>query len=143
MRLAHLVELAPALRLETDRLVLRRFRADDADAALEQERDRRVMRWIRDAEPEPAMQERVARMRGPWQGGEGEWLTLLLAAKPVDAMLGLVACRVVAAANETMEIGYRLGADVHRRGYCQEACTALCDFLFREIGVRKLIAYCL
>lgn len=31
---------------------------------------------------------------------------------------------------------------MHRRGYCREACQALCAFLCREVEVRKLIAYC-
>ncbi len=57
-------------------------------------------------------------------------------------MVGITVCRVTAAANETMEIGYRLQPHVHRRGYGFEACTAVCSFLLGAIGVRKLVAYC-
>jgi RimJ/RimL family protein N-acetyltransferase len=121
---------------------LRRFREGDTATALAHEQDRRIMQWIRDPQPEAAVQERIAAMQATWKGGDGEWLAFVLTVKPDDAMQGLVVCRVTVAANETMEIGYRLATAVHRRGYCREACQALCDFLFREVEVRKLIAYC-
>lgn len=142
MRLQHLVEKAPTLRLDTARLSVRRFQERDANMAIAHEQDRRIMQWIRDPQPEAAIHERIAAMQRPWSGGDGEWLALVLTVKPDDTMQGLVVCRVTVAANETMEIGYRLATEVHRRGYCREACEALCDFLFREVEVRKLIALC-
>jgi RimJ/RimL family protein N-acetyltransferase len=142
MRLPHLVARAPTLRLDTPRLSLRRFQEGDIATALVHEHDRRIMQWIRDPQPEAVMRERIAAMQRPWRGEDGEWLAFVLTVKPDDTMQGLVSCRVTVTANETMEIGYRLATAVHRRGYCREACEALCDFLFREVGVRKLIACC-
>jgi ribosomal-protein-alanine N-acetyltransferase len=50
--------------------------------------------------------------------------------------------RATVAEHETMEIGYRLAASVHRRGFAFEMCTALCTYLFDVVRVRKLIALC-
>jgi RimJ/RimL family protein N-acetyltransferase len=100
------------------------------------------MRWIRDPQPLAAITERATGLAAPWQGLDGEWLALAVVPNERPAMVGIVVCRVTVAANATMEIGYRLQPDVHRRGYAFEACTALCGFLFAEIGVRKLVAWC-
>ena len=100
------------------------------------------MRWIRDPQPLEAIEARSRGLADPWQGLDGQWLALAVVPKAQQQMVGIVVCRVTVAANETMEIGYRLQVDVHRRGYGFEACTRLFDHLIGEIGVRKLVAYC-
>ncbi|MBL8748248.1 MAG: GNAT family N-acetyltransferase [Planctomycetes bacterium] len=142
MELARFVASAVDLRIETERLVLRRMVRADADVALAHEQDRAMMQWIRDPQPMAAMQERIQAMFGAWTGGDGEWLTLAVAPKATDAMLGIVVCRVTQAANEAMEIGYRLHPSVHRRGYAFEACARLVDHLFAAVRVHKVVAHC-
>lgn len=142
MDLGKLVAAAPALRLESERLVLRRLGANDVATALAHEQDRRIMRWIRDLQPVAAMQERIQVMLGPWTGDDGEWLTLAVEPRGWSVMAGIVVCRVTVAADETMELGYRLHPDVHRRGHAFEACSRLLDHLFGAIGVRKVVAHC-
>jgi [ribosomal protein S5]-alanine N-acetyltransferase len=142
MNVPRLVALAPNLRLETERLVLRRLVETDAPAAIAHEQDRAIMRWIRDLQPLEDIRARFRTLLQPWCGADAEWLALAVTIKNSDAMIGVVVCRVTVAANETMEIGYRLQSDVHRRGYCLEACRRLSGFLFDEIEVRKLVAYC-
>ena len=142
MDLPSLIAASADLRLESQRLVLRRFTGDDVATALAHEQDRTIMRWIRDPQPIAKIQERIQAMRGPWTGADGEWLTLAIAPKPLQAMVGIVVCRVSTAANEDMELGYRLQPDVQRRGYTFEACSRLLDHLFGAIGVRKVTAHC-
>lgn len=142
MDLAHLIEAAPTLHLPTRRLVLRRFTTADIPLAIAQENDRSIMRWIRDAQPADAVQARAEAMAAPWRGQDGEWLALVVAERDTARAVGLVVGRVTTAAHATMEIGYRLSADVHRRGYGCEACTAWFSFLFDVVKVRKLVAYC-
>ena len=81
-------------------------------------------------------------MLGAWTGADGEWLTLAVAPRSEPVMAGIVVCRVTQAANETMELGYRLHPSVHRRGYAFEACTRLLDHLFGTVRVHKVVAYC-
>lgn len=142
MELQRFVAAAVDLRLETERLVLRRLVHADVPTALAHERDRAIMQWIRDPEPLPAMQDRIQAMLGAWTGADGEWLTLAVAPKDTDAMAGIVVCRVTQAPNEAMELGYRLHPSVHRRGYAFEACSRLLDHLFGAVLVHKVIAHC-
>lgn len=143
MQLSQLVALAPELCLQSERLLVRRFAEPDRATGLAHERDRGIMRWIRDPQPVAESEQRLAQALLPWSGKDGEWLLLAVAPRTrPEAMLGIVCCRVTVAAHETMEVGYRLGADVHRRGYGLEAVRRLVAFLFDEIGVRKLVALC-
>ena len=100
------------------------------------------MRWIRDPQPIEAMRERFQAMLEPWDGDDAEWLAVAIEPKNEHDLIGIAVCRVTTAVNETMEIGYRLAPEVHRRGYGFEAMSRLVDFLFREVQVRKLVAYC-
>jgi len=142
MDLDSLVAAAPSLSLHTERLLLRRFTADDVPFAIEQEDDRAVMRWIRDAQPPAAVRARADTMAAPWQGRDGEWLALTVVPLDLQRAVGLLVCRTTVAEHETMEIGYRLATSVQGRGYASEMCTALCTFLFDVVRVRKLIALC-
>jgi ribosomal-protein-alanine N-acetyltransferase len=142
MQLARLVELAPSLAVDTPRLQLRRFATADVAFAVAQEGDRTIMRWIRDPQGDAEVRERAAAMAAPWQGRDGEWLAMTVRARDGSAPFGLLVARATTAATQTMEIGYRFDANVHRRGYAHEACTALVTFLFGGIGVRKLVALC-
>lgn len=142
MNLADLVAKAPSLSLAGPRLALRRFTAADIPFAIAQEQDRTIMQWIRDAQPLEMVQARAESMAAPWRGNDGEWLAFTVVPLELGRAVGIAVCRVTVAAHETMEIGYRLEASVHRRGYGFEACTTLCAFLFAEVRVRKLIALC-
>ncbi len=142
MNLPTLLAAAPDLRLDSKRLVLRRLGAGDVATALVHEQDRRIMRWIRDPQPVTAMRERIEAMQAPWTGEDGEWLTLVIEPKAQPIMAGIVVCRVTVAANATMELGYRLHPDVHRRGYAFEACARLLGHLFAVGNVHKVIALC-
>ncbi|MFY9344897.1 MAG: GNAT family protein [Planctomycetota bacterium] len=142
MDLAGLVARAPSLSLAGPRLLMRRFTAADVPFAIAQENDRAIMQWIRDPQPADAVRARAETMAAPWQGRDGEWLAFTVVPDDVGHAVGIAVCRVTTAANATMEIGYRLAAEVHRRGYGFAACATLCTFLFGEVGVRKLIALC-
>lgn len=143
MNLSHLVALAPQLSLQTERLLVRRFADHDRATGIAHERDRSIMRWIRDPQPPAESEQRLATALLPWSGTDGEWLLLTVAPRTrPEAMLGIVCCRVTAREHATMEIGYRLAGDVHRRGYAFEAVQRLVAFLFGEIRVRKLAALC-
>jgi len=142
MDLPLLVASAPALELPSARLVLRRFTAADIGLVTAQESDRALMRWIRDPEPADVVRARGEAMASPWLGRDGEWLAFTIVPHREQRAVGIVVCRLGTAANETMEIGYRLDASVHRCGYTLEACARLAAFLFEVVRVHKLVAWC-
>ena len=138
---ASLAAIAPTLRLSTPRLVLRRLDARDEATAIVHEQDRRIMRWIRDQQPIEAIRERTQRLLSPWRGEEGSFLALAVTLRDNDAMLGIVVARFASIADVTMEVGYRLHSDVHRKGYAFEAMSRWIDWLLVEQSVRKLTAW--
>lgn len=144
MRLQLLVRRAAELRIETPRLVLRRVAERDRATLAAHEEDRGIMQWIRDPVPARETDERTDRMVEPYTGADGQWLALALVDRgdPRDLLQGLVCVRLTAAADETMELGYRLHGAVHRRGYAFEACSALFDLLFGEVELHRIVAMC-
>ncbi|MGA0058913.1 MAG: GNAT family N-acetyltransferase [Planctomycetota bacterium] len=142
MHVPRLIELARDLELTTARLVIRRMQERDRATAIAHEEDRRIMRWIRDPLPRAEIEERVQQTFEPWDGADGRWLVLTIADRGTDRMLGIACCRVTLAEHETLEIGYRLHPDHHRRGLAFEAMTRLVDFLFEEGEARRILALC-
>jgi RimJ/RimL family protein N-acetyltransferase len=142
MDFARLVQRAAELRLETERLLLRRLTPADVDTAVAHELDPEIMRFIRDVPTPEAARQKVLAFLEPWRAEEGRWLILAVVPKGQERMVGIVGCRVTTAAHEAMELGYRLHSDVHGRGYASEASQRLVDFLFDEVGLHKLIALC-
>jgi RimJ/RimL family protein N-acetyltransferase len=142
MNLTALVTAAPTLALRGAKVSVRRFTAADIPMVVAQENDRAIMRWIRDPQPAADVQARAEAMAAPWRGADGEWLACTVVPHATATPAGIVVCRVTVAAHQTMEFGYRLSQDVHRRGFGFEACVLLCDHLFTQVGVHKLVAYC-
>jgi RimJ/RimL family protein N-acetyltransferase len=131
------------LRVQTERLALRRFEPSDLDAVVEYELDPRIMRYIRDPEPRAAVVAKVQAFLRPWSAAEGEWAGLVVARREApEAMVGVVALRVVSRANGMVEIGYTLHPDAQGRGYALEACRWLLGFAFGELRAHKAIANC-
>ena len=142
MDLNAFVTAAPTLVLRGAKVCVRRLTAADIPMVVAQESDRALMRWIRDPQPAAEVQVRAEVMAAPWRGADGEWLACTVVPHATATPAGIVVCRVTVAATQTMEFGYRLSQDVHRRGFGFEACVLLCDHLFTRVGVRKLVALC-
>lgn len=136
------VDRARTLELRGPSLTLRRFRAEDLPIALSHQLDPRIMRFVQTMPTREEALAKVERLVDPWGGADGEWLGLALVPHAVGSMVGLLGVRVVVAVNESVEIGYRLHPDHHRRGYAFEACQLVLDFLFDTVGTRKVIAHC-
>lgn len=144
MRIDHLVALAPTLRIETERLVLRKLRSKDAAGLVAQETDREVMRWIRDPQPLAQAEERATKLTGAYGGADDEWLGLavVVKARGDDRMVGIVVCRCATFANRTMEVGWRFEKGAQGMGFGVEAVRGLIGWLVAEVGVRKVVALC-
>lgn len=144
MRIDHLVSVSPTLRIETERLVLRKLRAKDAAGLVAQELDREVMRWIRDPEPREKVEERVGKLTGPYGGADDEWIGMAVVVKERgdDRMVGIVVGRCATFANRTMEVGWRFEREAQGVGFGVEAVRGWMGWLVKEVGVRKLVALC-
>ncbi len=129
--------------LETERLLLRRFTADDVDLVWELDSDPEVMRYLTGGPATP--REEIERVYLPhwlayYERGDryGFWAAI---EKSSGAFLGWFHFRPLAdAPGDEPELGYRLRRAAWGQGYGTEASRALIHKGFTEFGVRRVVA---
>lgn len=129
--------------LETERLVLRRFTADNCDNLYELDADPEVMRFLNGGVPTPreVIQTRIlpgflrSYERFP---GLGVWAAIERASA---AFLGWFSLRPPeGGAPDDVALGYRLRRAAWGKGYATEGARALIRKGFTELGVRRVFA---
>ena len=135
--------LSSEIFLETDRLLLRRFTADDVENLVELDGDPEVMRFINGGRPTPRQEiendvlpafldyyERFA--------GYGFWAAI---EKSTGQFVGWFHFRPAkhAPAGE-VELGYRLRKAAWGQGYAAEGSRALIEKGFTDFGVQRVVA---
>ena len=127
---------------QTERLVIRPYRDDDATALHEVFGSPEVMRWTPSA-PSKDVEEttqRLARtmaftLRQP--PGLGLWALEL---KTSSEFLGQVGVFPVEGKGPDVEVAYELAPRVWGHGYATEAARALVEYGFGELGLRRIVA---
>jgi RimJ/RimL family protein N-acetyltransferase len=134
------VEEFPAI--ETERLRLRRFRADDAITFAGYRADPDVARFQGWAAGYPldAAERFVAEMAVARPGVPGGWFQIAIADRATDALLGDCVVHVLAADPATAEIGYTIAPARQGCGYATEAVRALLVYVFEALAVRAVHA---
>lgn len=122
--------------LDTDRLTIRSWTADDAEAALEIYGEAEVTRWLT-----PAMEkvDNIATMRSVLQAWEelrasavpprGRWA---VERKEDGMVVGGLAIRLLPPFEEDLEISWQLRPEAWGHGYATEAGTALIRWAFTQ-----------
>ncbi|MFL6112779.1 MAG: GNAT family N-acetyltransferase [Catenulispora sp.] len=130
--------------LETDRLILRRFTAEDADLLIELDSDPAVMRYLTGGvptAPEVIRERYLPNILAGYEKWDGE--LGLLAAHEADggAFVGWFILRPGPQGPlDEVELGYRLRRAAWGRGYATEGSQALLRRAFTELGVRLVWA---
>jgi RimJ/RimL family protein N-acetyltransferase len=130
--------------LETERLILRRFTADDVDNLVSLDGDPVVMRYITGGPPTP--RETLEHDHLPYYlgcyeryEGYGFWAVI---EKASGEFLGWFHFRPAEGAPEDEpELGYRLRRSAWGKGYGTEGARALIRKGFTELGVRRVVAF--
>ena len=130
--------------LETERLVLRQFTADDVDNLVELDGDPDVMHFItggrltpRDEienDVLPAFLDYYTR-----DAGFGFWAAIEKSSRPVRRLVPLPSGED--APPGEVELGYRLLKSAWGKGYATEGSRALVDKGFAELGVERVVAF--
>ena len=127
------------LILETERLLLREFVAEDVDALAAVLSDPETMRYY------PAVLDRagvaawIERNRRRYANdGHGLWAMVLKSSGEMIGDCGLTR-QTVDEVNE-IEIGYHVRRDLWGRGYAPEAARACRDYGFERLGAERLIS---
>jgi RimJ/RimL family protein N-acetyltransferase len=130
--------------LETERLILRRFTAEDVDNLVALDGDPAVMRYITGGPPTP--RETLEFDHLPYYldcyeryAGYGFWVAI---EKVTGEFLGWFHFRPFEGTPEDEpELGYRLRRSAWGKGYATEGSRALIDKGFTELGVQRVVAF--
>ena len=129
-------------RIQTDRLVLRDWRADDWPGFFAGTNTPTVMRWLGGVLGDDGMAATRARVEGcAAANGFCFWA---VERKDDGAILGFCGLKRADAPGSSvtgeMEIGWRLREDAWGQGYAKEAATAALDAAFDTFGADEVIA---
>ncbi len=130
--------------LETDRLALRRFTADDADLLIELDSDPAVMRYLTGGEataPEVVRERDLPNILAGYEKWGGNFGVLAAHEKDSGAFIGWFILRPEPGGPlDEVELGYRLRQAAWGKGYATEGSRALLGKAFTELGVRLVWA---
>jgi len=150
MNMNDLVALIPNLTLSSERLTLRKINASDFDTMVAHEQNPQLMKYIRPITSLKDTQEKVQQCIDDWHGNEGQWLMFVAhlkdhtdkLANSNNDLIGMVCLNFESLEFKRVEIGYRFHSDFHGHGYAFEATKTVTDFLFNQVKIHKLLAYC-
>ena len=134
---------ASVMEIQTDRLILRRFRPTDLEAFVAYRSEEGVARfqsWDEsysrsDAERFLIEDSKVA------PGQPGPWLQLAIGKRETGNLCGDCAVRVAAEQPRTAEVGVTLAPQHQNRGIASEALSATLDWLFGERDMHRVYAH--
>lgn len=130
------------LRLETDRLVLRDWRADDWPRFFEGTNTPAVMQWLGGVLDDESVAATRARVEGcAARNGFCFWV---VERKTDGEILGFCGLKLADAPGSSvtgaMEVGWRLREDAWGQGYAKEAAVAALDAAFDRFGADEVVA---
>lgn len=104
--------------------------------ALQQHPD--VMRFVAENRPVAAIREAFDSRLPLWTPGSTHWLCLVVRDATSQAPLGVTG--YIHREDDCAEVGFLFAPEAQGKGYGFESLLALCDYAFREGGLRRLTA---
>jgi RimJ/RimL family protein N-acetyltransferase len=134
----------PFFRSETERLILRPFRMEDAEAFAAYRSDPQVAAYQGWEAPYSLEQARhfCAAMSQAVPGIPGEWYQIALELKSNGEMIGELAFFILKGDERQAEIGFTLARRYHGQGYAGEAVERLLAHLLGERRLHRVRANC-
>ncbi|WP_405194344.1 GNAT family N-acetyltransferase [Streptomyces anulatus] len=129
--------------LETPRLILRRWRADDVVPMTAVNVDPQVMRWIGDGSVRDEQQTRrgIEAMEREWDSqGFGLFAVEIRSTGELAGFTGLSVPDFMPELLPAIEIGWRLGRAHWGQGLATEAAAAAVRFGFEDCGVGRIVS---
>lgn len=129
------------IRLETSRLILRRFEEADTEVAFHVwTSDPKVTKYLR-REP----QRSISQMQSLGQSwlmkyNDPQWYHWVIVPKEVGFPIGTISAANVDNETDTVEVGFCLGSAYWGLGYITEAFAAVIEFFFEEVHADRIEA---
>lgn len=129
--------------LETERLVLRDWREEDAEPFIRHTNTPAVMRWLGGVQTEEVARQAILGRVMRWQRERG--FTFWVVERKADgALLGFCGLKLADTEGSPIEgeyeVGWRLREDAWGRGYAKEAAMASLDHAFGALGAERVVA---
>lgn len=129
-------------RIETDRLILRRWCDDDRAAFAAINADPLVMEYFKEPLSRAESDGFIDRIENLFdQNGYGFWAVAEKDGGRLIGLTGLAPVMFDAPFVPAVEIGWRMASDVWGRGYALEAARAALDAGFYRLGLPEIVAF--
>lgn len=128
--------------LQTTRLRLRRWRAEDVPLFAAMNADPRVMEHFPKLMTPEETQASVDRIQAHFEEhGFGLWAVEVREVTPFIGYVGLIIPRFQAHFTPAVEVGWRLACEHWGQGYATEAAREALRFGFEELDLREIVSY--
>jgi RimJ/RimL family protein N-acetyltransferase len=128
-------------KIESERLLLRRFADVDLAAFLAYLNDPLVARYQSwESYTEQQARAVIEEQKGLEPGTPGRWFTFAAELKETGALIGHVALSVKADDPRQAEIGFTFAREQHGRGLAREAAEAVLDYVFGVLEMHRVVA---
>jgi [ribosomal protein S5]-alanine N-acetyltransferase len=129
--------------LETERLLLREFRASDEADLHAAGSDAEVARFVHWGPNKP---EQTLEVLSSWLKKQRQWprdsVELGIELKGESRLIGTIRLSITDKNNRTADFGYALNRQYWNRGYTTEATQALIDTAFTRLDMHRVFATC-
>ncbi len=126
----------------TERLLLRRWRAEDREPFAAMNADPRVMEFFPALLSRVESDARVEAIERHWrEHGFGLWAVEVPGVAAFVGFVGLSMPRFEAAFTPCVEVAWRLAAEFWGRGYATEAARAAVEFGFGRLGLKEIVSF--
>jgi ribosomal-protein-alanine N-acetyltransferase len=130
------------VRLETERLVLRALRSDDAQTVARLAGRREIAHTtISIPHPYSVEQAREWIATHAGQGSPSKERVLGITTKADDQLIGAVSLREIDTEHSQAEMGFWIGVDRWGKGYAAEAARAVIAYAFGELKLNRVYAH--
>lgn len=129
-------------QLNTGRLLLRGWRAEDRGPFAAMNADAEVMRYYPSTLTRGESDARLDQAERDWdRDGFGRWAVEIPGVAPLAGYIGLMSPGFEANFTPCIEIGWRLAREHWGRGYATEAARAAIEFGFTQVGLDEIVSF--
>ena len=129
------------IRIESERLRIRRFKDSDLAPFMAYRNDPKVARYQSwDSLDEQEAKTFIREMESARAGVPGDWFQFAIESKETGALIGDCGLRVDEDEPYRAEIGFTLAREYQGRGLASEAISRLLDYAFEVLGLHRVVA---
>lgn len=129
-------------KLFTQRMVLRAAKVEDREFIIALEQDAELMEHVKEVLTDEEAEQFFKSILMPWQAKDMEWTMLIAIDKNSKKQIGCFSLRFVSEHSLNAEIGFLISPNNQNKGYASEGAMAVKEFLFNDIGMRRVCAFC-